>query len=47
MPLTRVQQRAIARLQQMACLDFNGPQLIEPVLHELHYLISFDSGAYF
>lgn len=47
MPLTRVQQQAIARLQQMACLDFNGPQLIEPVLHELHYLISFDSGAYF
>ncbi|TWG39302.1 DNA-binding CsgD family transcriptional regulator [Acidovorax delafieldii] len=47
MPLTRIQQRAIARLQQMACLDFNGPQLIEPVLHELHYLISFDSGAYF
>lgn len=47
MPLTRAQQRAIARLQQMACLDFNGPQLIEPVLHELHDLISFDSGAYF
>ena len=47
MHLTRVQQQAIARLQQMACLDFTGPQLIESVLHELHYLISFDSGAYF
>lgn len=47
MPLTRIQQRAIARLQQMACLDFNGPQLIEPVLHELHQVIGFDSGAYF
>lgn len=47
MPLTRIQQQAIARLQQMACLDFNGPQLIESVLQELHSLISFDSGAYF
>jgi DNA-binding CsgD family transcriptional regulator len=47
MPLTRVQQRAIEHLQQMACIDFNGPQLIEPVLHELHHLIGFESGAYF
>src|SRR3989344_5376583 len=39
MPLTRIQQRAIARLQQMACLDFNGPQLIEPVLHELRQVM--------
>lgn len=47
MSLTRIQQQAIARLQQMAGLDFNGPQLIEPVLHELHHLIGFDSGCYF
>lgn len=37
----------MARLQQMACLDLNGPQLIEPVLHELHRLIGFDTGGYF
>jgi DNA-binding CsgD family transcriptional regulator len=43
----RIQQQAMARLQQMACLDFNGPELIEPVLHELHRLISFDTGVYF
>ncbi|PJI99433.1 DNA-binding CsgD family transcriptional regulator [Acidovorax sp. 69] len=47
MTLSRVQQQAIARLQQMACLDFNGPQLIEPVLYELHQLIGFDTGGYF
>lgn len=47
MTLPRVQQQAMARLQQMACLDFNGPQLIEPVLHELHQLIGFDTGGYF
>ena len=45
--LTRVQQQAMARLQQMACLDFNGPELIGPVLHELHHLIEFDTGGYF
>ena len=37
----------MARLQHMACLDFTGPQLIEPVLHELHQLIAFDTGGYF
>ena len=31
----------------MACLDFNGPQLIAPVLQQLHRLIGFDSGGYF
>ncbi|MBH1963386.1 MAG: helix-turn-helix transcriptional regulator [Comamonadaceae bacterium] len=31
----------------MACLDFNGPQLIEALLHELHSLIGFDTGGYF
>lgn len=47
MPLHRIQMRAIARLQQMACLDFNGPQVIEHVLHELHQLIGFDTCGYF
>lgn len=47
MSLTRIQQKAITRLQQLACLDFNGPGLIGPVLHELHHLIDFDTGAYF
>jgi hypothetical protein len=37
----------VARLQQMACLDFSGPQLIEPLLHELHHLIAFDTSGYF
>lgn len=45
--LTRKQQQALARLQQMACIDFTGPALIEPVLHELHQLIFFDTGGYF
>ncbi|MBD9392947.1 LuxR family transcriptional regulator [Acidovorax sp. ACV01] len=31
----------------MACLDFSGLQLIEPVLQELHHLIGFDTGVYF
>ncbi|MBH1963387.1 MAG: helix-turn-helix transcriptional regulator [Comamonadaceae bacterium] len=31
----------------MACLDFSGLTLIEPVLHELHRLIGFDTGVYF
>ena len=43
----RVQRQAIARLHQMACLDFNGPQLIASVLQELHHLIGFDYGGYF
>ncbi|WP_460483512.1 helix-turn-helix transcriptional regulator [Comamonas humi] len=47
MSLIRTQQQAMARLQHMACLDFTGPQLIEPVLHELHQLIAFDTGGYF
>lgn len=47
MSLSRIQQQALARLQHMACLDFNGPQLIEALLHELHYLIGFDTGGYF
>ncbi|KRD46234.1 hypothetical protein ASE52_16235 [Acidovorax sp. Root275] len=47
MSLSRTQQHALARLQHMACLDFTGPQLIEPVLHELHQLIGFDTGVYF
>ena len=47
MPLSRVQRHALARLQQMACLDFNGPALIEAVLYELHHLIVFDTGGYF
>ncbi|KRD56068.1 hypothetical protein ASE52_07685 [Acidovorax sp. Root275] len=47
MPLPRTHQQAIARLQQMACLDLNGPLLIEPVLHELHRIIDFDTGGYF
>jgi DNA-binding CsgD family transcriptional regulator len=47
MSLSRTQQQAMARLQHMACLDFTGPQLIEPVLHELHQLIAFDTGGYF
>ncbi|BEP96931.1 hypothetical protein GmRootA79_53160 (plasmid) [Acidovorax sp. A79] len=47
MSLPRIQQQAVARLQQMACLDFSGPELIEPVLHELHRLIGFDTGVYF
>jgi len=47
MSLTRIQQQALARLQKMALLDFRGPELIEPVLHELHQLIEFDTGGYF
>ncbi len=47
MPSTRIQLQATARLHQMACLDVNGPQLIEPVLHELHQLIGFDTCGYF
>lgn len=47
MSLPRTHQQAIARLQQMACLDFSGPLLIEPVLHELHRIIDFDTGGYF
>jgi len=47
MSLSRTQQQALARLRQMACLDFSGLQLIEPVLHELHRLIGFDSGVFF
>lgn len=43
----RVQRQAIARLHQMACLDFNGPQLIASVFQELHQLIDFDYGGYF
>ena len=35
------------RLQHMACLDCSGLPLIEPVLHELHRLIGFDTGVYF
>ncbi|WP_406626040.1 LuxR C-terminal-related transcriptional regulator [Acidovorax sp. SDU_ACID1] len=31
----------------MACLDFNGPQCIAPVLQQLHRLIGFDSAGYF
>ncbi|BEP96911.1 helix-turn-helix transcriptional regulator [Acidovorax sp. sif1233] len=47
MPFSRIQRRALARLQQLACLDVNGPQLIEPLLHELHHLIAFDTSGYF
>lgn len=47
MPRRRAQQQAIARLHQMACLDFNGPQLIAPVLQELRRIVAFDSGGYF
>lgn len=47
MTLSRTQQQAMARLRQLACLDFNGPQLIETVLHELHHLIMFDTGGFF
>ena len=47
MSLTRIQQQALARLRQMACLDVSGPLLIEPLLHELHQLIVFDTGGYF
>ncbi len=47
MSLNRNQQQALARLQHMACLDFSGLQLIEPVLRELHRLIGFDTGVYF
>ncbi|WP_028601206.1 helix-turn-helix transcriptional regulator [Ottowia thiooxydans] len=47
MSLSRVQQQALARVQHMACLDFNGPQLIEALFHELHHLIFFDTGGYF
>lgn len=43
----RIHQQAMARLRHMACQDFNGPQLIEAVLHELHHLIGFDTGGYF
>jgi DNA-binding CsgD family transcriptional regulator len=47
MSLTRTQHLATARLQQLACLDLNGPQLIELVLHELRQLIRFDTSGYF
>lgn len=47
MSLSRTKELAIARLQQMACLDFSGPELIDPVMHELHELIRFDTGVYF
>ncbi|WP_460483507.1 helix-turn-helix transcriptional regulator [Comamonas humi] len=47
MTLSRAHSQSMARLQQMACLDFNGLPLIEPVLHELHRLIGFDTGVYF
>lgn len=43
----RIQRQAVARLHQMACLDFNGPQLIAAVFKELHHLIDFDHGGYF
>lgn len=42
----RNKKQATARLHQMACLDFNGPQLIEPVFQQLRQLIGFDSCAY-
>lgn len=47
MPRRRERTQAIARLHQMACLDWNGPQLIAPVLRELRRIIAFDSGGYF
>ncbi|WP_300615858.1 helix-turn-helix transcriptional regulator [Dokdonella sp.] len=47
MPRRRAQQQAIARLHQMACLDFSGPQLVASVLHELRRVVAFDSGGYF
>ena len=45
--LRRLQQHAVARLHQMACLEGTGPQCIAPVLRELRRVIAFDSGAYF
>ncbi|WP_246475397.1 helix-turn-helix transcriptional regulator [Diaphorobacter ruginosibacter] len=39
-------RQALARLHQMAGLDFTGPEHIEPVLHALRGLIGFDSGGY-
>ncbi|MET4576808.1 helix-turn-helix transcriptional regulator [Ottowia thiooxydans] len=47
MARSQIHQQAIERLQLMACLDFSGQALIEPVLHELHRLIGFDTGVYF
>ena len=47
MPLSRIQRHALARLHQLACLDVSGPQLIEPLLHELHHLIAFETSGYF
>ncbi len=47
MPISRIQRCAMAHLQQLACLNFNGPALIEAVLHELHHLIVFDTGGYY
>ena len=44
---SRARQQAIARLHQMACLDFTGPQRIAPVLRELRHIIAFDSGGYY
>ncbi|MBN9367267.1 MAG: helix-turn-helix transcriptional regulator [Comamonadaceae bacterium] len=47
MPNRREKKQALARLHQMACLDFNGPQRIVPVLQQLRHLIGFDAGGYF
>ena len=47
MQRSHIHQQGTERLQLMACLDFSGLTLIEPVLHELHRLIGFDTGVYF
>ncbi|WP_028601205.1 helix-turn-helix transcriptional regulator [Ottowia thiooxydans] len=47
MQSSHIHQQATERLQLMACLDFSGLALIEPVMHELHQLIAFDTGVYF
>ena len=46
-PSSRLQQQAIARLHQMACLDSTGPHLVAPMLSELRRVVAFDSGGYF
>ncbi|MEB2319735.1 MAG: helix-turn-helix transcriptional regulator [Pseudomonadota bacterium] len=46
MPSHRPARPALARLRQMARMDLQGPQLVEPVLQTLHQLVGFDAGGY-
>jgi DNA-binding CsgD family transcriptional regulator len=36
----------VARVRQLACLDFGGPALAPAILRELHEILVFDAGGY-